>query len=158
MLSPAIKFHILRTFINPVLRSRLSTFVPRTHKLEPFSVFHRKTLKSIFKLSISAPTPAIHFLASELPIEGQINRDVFSLFYSVWSNPNSTIHKVVKYLLEMSCNNSRTWSIHLKHISKMYNIKDPFSCLQRKPPSKLEYKEYIPTKISAFYESELRSL
>ena len=90
-------------------------------------------------------------------MEGQIHRDIFPLFYSAWSNPESKIHQIVKYLLEMSCNNSGTWSVHLRHISEMYGVEEPLSCLQRLPPSKSEYKEYIMTKISAFYETELRA-
>ena len=35
-------------------------------------------------------------------------------------------------------------------------MEDPLSCLRRDPPTKSVYKEYVATKITAFYESELR--
>ena len=46
--------------------------------------------------------------------------------------------------------------MHMKHLSIKYNIEDPLTCLRRDPPEKSQYKEYINTKISAYYESELR--
>ena len=38
----------------------------------------------------------------------------------------------------------------------MYNMEDPLTLLDRVPPPKGEYKEYILTKIAAFHERELR--
>ena len=121
-------------------------------QISPLSLFHRKTLKAFLHLSQSAPTPAIHFLLGEMPIEGKIHRDMFSLFYSVWSNPDTKIYQIVKYLLKTSPENSRTWVINLRHISKMYSLEDPLSCLQRDPPSKSNYKETVLTKVLAFHK------
>ena len=53
----------------------------------PLALFHRKVLKGFLKLSKTAPTPSIHFLLGELPMEGKIHRDMFALFFGVWSNP-----------------------------------------------------------------------
>ena len=44
----------------------------------------------------------------------------------------------------------------MKHLSIKYNIEDPLTCLRRDPPEKSQYKEYVNTKISAYYENELR--
>ena len=99
---------------------------------------------------------SIHFLTGELPKEGKIHKDVFSLFYSIWSNPNTKIYLIVKYLLETSCDNSTTWAIHLLHLSKLYGLDDPLSCLAKDPPSKSAYKELVTTKITAYYEKKLR--
>ena len=107
------------------------------------------------KLSKTAPTPAIHFLFGELPMEGKLHRDMFSLFYSVWSNPDTKIYQIVKYLLSNSGENSRTWAVNLKHISKMYGLEDPLTCLSRDPPPKSQYKENTITTITAFNDMNL---
>ena len=107
-------------------------------------------------LSKYACTSAIHFLTGELPIEGLIHRDMFALFYSLWSNPELKVHKIVKYLLNNTNNNSRTWSTHMRHISSMYSIDDPSELLCRDPPTKSTFKEYIKSKIIIFHENELR--
>ena len=78
--------------------------------------------------------------------------------YSVWSNPDSKIYNIVKYLLENSSANSRTWSIHLKYLSQLYGLRDPVECLKLDPPSKAQYKEDVQVKICAHYEKELRTL
>ena len=158
LLSPEVKLHLLRTFINPVLRSGLSTFALRPNDLQPLMIFQRKTIKSILHLSVSAATPAIYFLTSELPIEAQIHQDIFSLFYSIWSNPNRKIFQIIKYLLNNSRTNSGTWTAHIRQLSNMYQLDDPLDLLQKDPPSKSVFKEYISTKITAFHESELREM
>ena len=126
--------------------------------MKPLELFQRKCLKSFLHLSEHAATPAIHFLTGELPIEGKIHRDIFSLFYSLWTNPKYKVFEVVKYLLQTSSPNSRTWAVHLRNISQMYGIDDPLKCLESPPPSKHTYKKDIITKITAFHERELRLL
>ena len=155
-LSPVVKLHIFRTYTCPILRSGFSSFSLRTAQLESLCLFQRKTLKSILKLSKTAPTPAIHFLTGELPIEGKIHRDVFSLFYSIWTNPDTKIFEIIKYLVSNSQANSRTWSAHLRNLCRKYGLEDPFLSLRQDPPSKFDYKELILTKITAYYERILR--
>ena len=95
-LSPVLKLHIYRTYTCPITRSGLASFALRSSQLEPLALFQRKTLKSILKLSNRAPTPAIHFLTGELPVEGKVHKDIFSVFYSIRSNPDTKIHDIVK--------------------------------------------------------------
>jgi len=126
--------------------------------MAPLSLFHRKCLKGFLHLSKSAPTPAIHFLFGEPPMEAKIHRDMFSLFYSVWQNPNTKVHQMIKIILAEANSNSCTWAVNLDHIYKMYNLENPLSCLQRDPPEKSIFKEYILTKITAFHEKEMKDL
>ena len=94
MISPSVKIHLFRTFTCPILRSGLYSFALRTEQMAPLSVFHRKVLKAFLNLSKSAPTPAIHFMLGELPMEGKIHRDMFSLFFGVWCNPDTQISSI----------------------------------------------------------------
>ena len=89
LLSPAAKLHIFRTFVCPILRSGLSTFVLTEKISEPLCIFQRKVLRAALKLSKNAANCALFFLCGELPIEGKIHRDVFSVFYSIWANPET---------------------------------------------------------------------
>ena len=156
LLSPSVKIHLFRTYTSPILQSGLSSFALRTSMLEPLAIFHRKTLRGILSLSRYSTTPALHFLLGELPIEGKIHRDVFSLFYSIWRNPDSKIYSIVKYLLETTQTNSRTWAAHIRYLSVKYDIPDPLLCLESDPPAKSYYKEFIHTKISAYFENFMR--
>ena len=158
LLSPLVKIHLFRTFTCPIIQSGLSSFSLRTTALQTLSIFHRKTLRGILNLSKSSNIPALHFLLGELPMEGKIHRDVFSLFFSVWSNPQSKIYQIVRYLLQNSAENSRTWSVHLRYLSQKYGLKDPLDCLKVDAPPKSQYKENVLTKISAHYERLLREM
>ena len=89
-------------------------------------------------------------------MEGKIHRDMLSLFYGVWSNPDTKVYQIVKYLLSTASENSTTWAINLRHICKMYGLEDPLQSLSKNPPSKQVYKETVITKISAFHEKELK--
>ena len=156
LLSPLVKMHLFRTYTCPILRSGLSSFSLRTTNLEPLSIFHRKTMRGILNFSKSSNIFALHFLLGELPVEAKIHRDVFALFYSVWNNPQSKIYSIVKFLLETSPENSRTWSMHLRHLSQKYGLNDPLDCMKTDPTSKSIFKENILTKICAHYERLLR--
>ena len=157
LLSPLLKVHLFRTYTCPILRSGLYSFSVRTIDLQPLTIFHRKTLRGILTLSKTSNIPALHFLLGELLMQAKIHRDIFSLFFCVWSNPQSKIYKIVKYLLENSPENSRTWAIHLRNLSTKYGLPDPLECLKSDPPSKVHYKEGVQAKICSYYENELRA-
>ena len=44
----------------------------------------------------------------------------------------------------------------MRHLSRLYDLEDPLSCLRRDLPQKSQYKELILTKITAHYENKLR--
>ena len=155
-LSPVLKHHLFKTYISPVLRSGLSTFVLRNSHIKPLEIFHRKTLRGIMNFSKNSNIAALHFILAELPMEGQIHRDIFSLFYSVWANPDTKIHHIVKYLLQTSSPKSRTWSIYIRNLAKKYELPDPLECLESNLSSKSTFKEHVITKITAYHEKELR--
>ena len=156
MINPTTKLHIFKTYAYPILRSGLSTFPLRPNHMKSLEIFFNKTLKSTLKLSITAKTSALLFLSGEIPIAAQLHLDIFSLFYNVWSNPQTKIFKVVKYLLETSNDNSHTWCIHLRHLSRMYSMTDPLTLLYNKPPSKDKYKQYVKVLIVSYHEKEQR--
>ena len=87
-------------------------------------------MKGVLKVSEQASTAGIHFLTGELPVEAKLHRDVFSVFYSVWINPDTKIHSIVKYLLSSSSDESRTWSVYVRQVSRQYGLEDPLSCLR----------------------------
>ena len=76
--------------------------------------------------------------------------------FTVYGQTLKKIYEIVKYLLQESTDNSRTWSIFIRQLSSKYGLSDPLSCLYSDPPRKAAYKEQIQTKITAFYENELR--
>ena len=156
LLSPNVKIHLFRTFVCPIIRSGLASFSLRMPALEPLAMFQRKSLRGVLSLSKTSAIPALHFLLGELPVAAKVHRDIFSLFYSVWTNPQTKIFEIVKHLLETSEENSRTWSVHLRHLCRHYGLPDPLDWLRQDPPLKSTFKESVITKICAKHENELR--
>ena len=90
-------------------------------------------------------------------MEGKLHRETLSLFYNVWINPQTKIFEIVKFLLQSSSANSRTWSIHVRNFCKKYGLEDPLEYLTRAPPSKTAWKRLVDAKIMAYHEKYLRS-
>ena len=156
LLSPQVQIHLFRIFVCPVARSGLSAMTLRDNHLYPLSSFHRKVIRGFLHLSDRSPIPSLYFLTGELPIIARLHRDVFSLFYNIWINPETKIFKIMKYLLENCPLNSHTWARHIKNLSVMYGIEDPAKLISQQPPSKLEFRNHVHTKITVYHEKKLR--
>ena len=95
-LSKTVQYHTWSLFIKPVLRSGLSALPIRPQVVKTLSVFHHKILRAILKLSSYYPVAALYFLLGELPIEASLHLDILSLFWSIWTNPQTKAYEVVK--------------------------------------------------------------
>ena len=89
LLSPVVQAHLWRTYYLPVLMSGLQALPIRPSKMKPLIIFHNKILRGFLKLSQSSPVPALHFLLGELPVEAVLNINTLTLFYNVWTNPDT---------------------------------------------------------------------
>ena len=65
--------------------------------------------------------------------------------------------KVLQKYLQESNENSRTWSMYVRHLSQLYGIPDPLDLMEGVPMSKSSFKEMVKTKITVFHENELRT-
>ena len=156
LVNPAVQIHIFRLFTCPITRSGLAALAIRPTQSQPLTTFHRKILRSFLHLSDRSPIPSLHFLLGEIPLEAKLHRDVFSLFYSLWINPHTKVHRLVRHLLSTSKDNSRTWSIHVRHLAEMYGLPDPLTLLEQTPPTKDSWKGDVATAITSYHEKKLR--
>ena len=51
--------------------------------------------------------------------------EVMSVFYNIWCNPNTTIFKIIQYLLMMCDAKSTTWAAHVRLLCMQYSLPDP---------------------------------
>ena len=157
LLSPQVQIHLFRIFVCPVARSGLSAMTLRDNHLYPLSSFQRKVIRGFLHLSDRSPIPSLFFLTGELPIVARLHRDIFSLFYNIWINPETKIFKITQYLLEDCPLNSHTWARHIKSLSAMYGMEDPAKLISQPPPSKSEFRNIVHTKITVYHEKKLRA-
>ena len=156
-LSPTVLHHVWTVFVHPVLRSGLSSLPIRPSIYRPLTRFHHKVLRGILKLSSRSPIPPLYFLLGELPCQAYLHMDILSLFWSVWANPDTRIHSIVKYLLMMSDSSSLTWAAHLRIICKLYNLPDPLHLINTVPWSCDRWKSLYKTRVLAYYEALWRA-
>ena len=99
-LSPTVLFRVWSVYISPVLRSGLAALPIRPPIIKVLTTFHHKVLRGILKLGPVSPTAPLYFLLGEPPIEASMHQDLLSLFWSIWTNHQTKIHGIVKYLLK----------------------------------------------------------
>ena len=116
------------------------------------SNFHHKVLRGILKLGPVSPIPPLYFLLGELPIEASLHLDVLALFWSIWANPQTKVHDIVKYLLMMADSSSLTWTAHLRILFQLYNLPDPLTLLNSQLWSKERWKVLTRTTITSYHE------
>ena len=155
-ISPVSKLHILKTYVLPILKNGLSTFPLRPNIIKSLDIFHRKVLKSCLKLSVTAKSCSLYFLTGQTPMTVQLHYDIFNLFHIIWSNPQTKIYSLIKYILENSCDNSNTWSAHLRNLSRMYNMKDPKELISYPAPPKEVFKKHVSVVLTSYHEKEQR--
>ena len=154
--SQTVQLHVWSLYVNPLLRSGLAALPIRPTIMMTLSQFHHKVLRGILKLGPVSPIPPLYFLLGELPMEAALHLDVLTLFWSIWANPQTKIHDIVKYLLTTSDSSSLTWSAHLRLLFQMYSLPDPLTLLSSPLWSKEKWKMLIKTKITSYHEAALR--
>ena len=157
MISPTVKLHLWRTYSLPVLLSGLSTLPLRPPNLKSLTLFQNKVHRGFLKLSQSSPVPCLYFLLGELPIEARIHISTLNTFHTILSNPDTTVYKIIKYILRMCEANSTTWSNHIRILSERYGLPCPLLLLEGKATyTKESWKLLVKTQITVFYEKALR--
>ena len=121
------------------------------------TLFQNKVLRGFLKLSSASPVPALYFLLGELPVEAIIHINTLTLFHNIWSNPQTTVFKMVEYIVKMSKCSSTTWSNHLQLLCMKYGLPSPLILLQISPPwSKESWTCLVKTKVINWHEAQLR--
>lgn len=155
-LSPVVLLHVWSIYVSPVLRSGLAALPIRPQIAKTITSFHHKVLRGILKLSPVSPLPPLYFLVGELPMEASLHLDCLGLFWSIWANPQTKVHEIVKYLLMMADSSSLTWSAHIKLLFRLYSLPDPLTLISSSPWPKERWKVVTKTAIVAFYEETWR--
>ena len=124
--------------------------------MKTLATFHQKVLRAILKLSKYSPLVPLYFLLGELPMEASLHLDLFSLFWNIWSNPQTKAHEVTKYLLKMCDSSSVTWSAHLRILFCIYDLPDPLALMDTPPWSKDTWKDYTKAAVTSYHEAKLR--
>ena len=89
----------------------------------------------------------------ELPIKARIHIGTLTLFHSIWSNPETTIFRILQYILSKSC----TWSAHVRHLCLRYALPDPLELLSCSAWPKSKWLEIVKTKVTMLCSAPVES-
>ena len=149
--------HLWKTYNLPVLLSGLSALPLRPPNIKSLSLFQNKVHRGFLKLSQSSPIPCLYFLLGELPIEARLHMNTFTIFHIIWSNPDTTIHRLVKYLLKMCDSSSTTWTSHINILAQKYELPCLLRLMEDQTAwSKASWKSMVETKVTIYHEKMLR--
>ena len=155
-LSQVVQYHTWSVYVKPVLRSGLAALPVRPAVMKPLISFQNKILRAILKLSPYSPLAPLYFMLGELPIEASLHIDILSLFWNIWTNPDTKVYAVLKYLLMMANSSSVTWSAHVRIIFKQYSLPDPLVLLDSPPWPKERWKSHTIIAVTAYHEAAWR--
>ena len=155
-LSQVVQYHTWSVYVKPVLRSGLAALPIRPSVMKPLTTFQNKILRAILKLSPYSPIAPLYFMLGELPLEASLHTDIFSLFWNIWTNPQTKVFSVLKYLLMMASSSSVTWSAHVRILFQQYSLPDPLELLSGQPWPKERWKCRTQTAVRAYHEAVWR--
>ena len=151
-LSPTVLHHVWSIYVSPVLRSGLAALPIRPPIMKTISSFHHKILRGILKLGPVSPLPPLYFLLGELPMEAVLHIDLITLFWSIWANPQTKVHEIIRYLLMITDSTSLTWAAHLRILFQQYKLPDPLALLSTQLWPKERWKVVVRTAVTAHHE------
>ena len=82
--------------------------------------------------------------------------DILSLFWNIWSNPQTKSFQVLQYLLAMAPATSLTWAAHVRIIFQLYKLPDPLVLLNSPLWSKEIWKNHFKILVLSHHEANLR--
>ena len=89
-------------------------------------------------------------------MEANIHLDVLSLFWTIWSNPQTSLFKIVRYILMMTDNRSLTWAAPVRILCLKYNLPDPLQLLDGPLWPKLRWKNSVHAAVISHHEGNIR--
>ena len=89
-------------------------------------------------------------------MEASLHLDLLSLFWNIWTNPQTKIFHVIRYLLMMSNSTSLTWAAHVRTVFLLYSLPDPLQLLDSPPWSKERWKNHTNIVVISHHEAALR--
>ena len=156
LLSPLVQIHLWRTYNLPVLLSGLAALPIRPVNFKSLKIFHNKILRGFLKLSCTSPVSGLHFLLGELPVEAKVHIETLTLFYNIATATDTTLYKLIEYVLKMSQPNSTTWSNHVRLLCQVYGLPNPLSVLQDASWTKSSWKCLVSTRVTIYHENIMR--
>ena len=116
----------------------------------------KRTVQRLMKLAEKTPACVVAFLAGQLPARALLHQHQLVLFGMVSRMPGSVLHRYATHILTSARPGAASWFQLIRDLCVMYNLPHPLSILAQ-PTSKAVYNRKVQSKITDYWESELRA-
>ena len=154
--NPAASILIHRTYAIPVLYSGVAALVLKSREVTMLDQYLKRTVQRLMKLAEKTPACVVAFLAGQLPARALLHQHQLVLFGMVSRMPGSVLHRHATHILTSARPGAASWFQLIRDLCVMYNLPHPLSILAQ-PTSKAVYNRKVQSKITDYWESELRA-
>ena len=111
-------------------------------------------MKRILSIPINAPDPAVYVLTGFIPIKGQIDQKVLTLFNNITRQADKSIEKqLAKRQLTLKDNTSNSWFIAARRILHQYDLPNTLDLLEH-PISKQQWKLLVKKSVNSYWKKK----
>ena len=139
----------------PVLFSGLASLILNKTEVDAITLHVKETLQNLLKLHSATPDPVVYFLAGVLPGEATLHQRQLTIFGMISRLPNNIIHRIALQKLTSAPQSEKNWFSQIRELCFKYNLPHPITLLTH-PPTKEQFKSLIKSKITDFWQTELR--
>ena len=139
----------------PVLFSGLASLILNKTEVDAITLHVKETLQNLLKLHSATPDPVVYFLAGVLPGEATLHQRQLTIFGMISRLPNNIIHRIALQKLTSAPQSEKNWCSQIRELCFKYNLPHPITLLTH-PPTKEQFKSLIKSKITDFWQTELR--
>lgn len=149
---------IWNTYIKPTLLTGLNALVIKDDSMKILQQFQETVIRRMFKVRDKASITPLLDISGIEPVEASLHKQVFSLFYNFWLNPETPSSKLNKLILQNpeKYKKMNYWPNHVRDLCDKYNLPSPLKLLSEKIPSKEAWKSYIEKKINSYHQNKMK--
>jgi hypothetical protein len=145
-LNPVVSNRLLDTYIVPRLLYGLEAMLISEVDVQRLETAYRNILRQIQHLPKNTAIPAICLMIGAIPIEGQLDIQVLSLFNRILLQEKSLEYDIVRRQLAVKDFKSHSWVTMVRKVLSKYNLPSAYTLLQqkrKKPQWKRQVKEAV---------------
>ena len=140
----------------PVLFSGLASLVLNKTEVDAIALHVKETLQNLLKLHSATPDPVVFFLAGVLPGEATLHLKQLTLFGMISRLPNNIIYRIALQKLTSAPQSEKNWFSLIRELCCKYDLPHPITLLTQ-PQTKNQFKSLIKSKITDYWQSNMRA-
>ena len=155
--NPFLSLKLEKLYALPVLLSGLPSLVLSDKQMNLLESYYRQILNKLLRLHDKTPRVVIYFMAGSFPLTAILHQRQLALFGMICRlDPNNILHRHAWNIYTSSTLSKGSWFHQIRRCCIQYNLPHP-SLILSSPPSKMQWKKLVKSKIIDYWENILRN-